>query len=164
MSETSITKKSIFKRWWFWLIVLVVIIVIASSGNKSDNQTTTATPEQSTQKAEQPAAQKPPDAIKITATKLYGDYKANEVAADASYKGKTLEITGTVSDIKKDITDTLYVTLKGDQYFGDVQCYFNDKYTSQLASLKKGQQLTVMGKCDGLLMNVLVKNCDIVVK
>jgi len=165
MSETSTPKKSILKRWWFWLIVLIVIVVAVSSGNKSDNQTATATPEQPTQKVSQPAAPKTEEpGMKITATKLYSDYKANEIAADTSYKGKTLEITGAVNEIKKDITNTMYVTLKGDQYFGDVQCYFNDKYTSQLANLKKGQQLTVKGKCDGLMMNVLIKNCEIIIK
>jgi len=170
MSETSTDqpvkqKKSIFKRWWFWLIAVVIVIIVASSGNKSTDQTqtkTTAPTATPNQNSTQATAPKVPETIKISATKLYEDYKANEVAADTKYKGKMLEISGTVDDVKKDIVDTMYVTLKGDEYFGSVQCYFDNKYTSQLANLQKGQQLTITGKCNGLMMNVLVKNCEIV--
>ena len=69
-------------------------------------------------------------------------------------------MSGIVSDIKKDITDDIYVTLKGDEMFRQVQCYFNDNATA--GKLQKGMKVTFKGKCDGLMMNVLMKDCDLV--
>ena len=47
--------------------------------------------------------------------------------------------------------------LKGDDFFGDIQCFFPNK--SDLIYVKKGQRVTVVGYCDGLFLNVLLKNC-----
>ena len=63
----------------------------------------------------------------ITASKLYKEYNANEIAADEKYKGKIIEVTGVIRDIGNDIMDNAYITLVGDEYFGDIQCYFNEK-------------------------------------
>jgi RecG-like helicase len=141
-----------------YLFILFMIIGIANSGNSSKTTSPTTTSPASNQV-------QPPkviETIKITSPSLYAAYNANEVAADTKYKGKMLEVSGTVDDVKKDILDTMYVTLQSDEMFGSIQCYFDNQHTSQLASLKKGQQLTITGKCDGYsIMNVLVKNCEI---
>ena len=60
-------------------------------------------------------------AIEVSAGQLYADYEANGVAADEKYKGKVLRVTGKVNTIDRDIMDKIYVTLKGDKYFGDIQ-------------------------------------------
>ena len=93
----------------------------------------------------------------ITASKLYKEYNANEIAADEKYKGKIIEITGVIRDIGNDIMDNAYITLVGDEYFGDIQCYFNEK--SVVAKLSKGKRITVIGSCSGLMMNVQINNC-----
>jgi len=95
----------------------------------------------------------------ISAQQLYADYKANEVAADKRYKGKILEVYGEIDNIGKDITDTIYITLKGDKYFGSVQCFFSKDHEYQVANLSKGQFVTVKGKCDGKMMNILLRGC-----
>ena len=93
----------------------------------------------------------------VSAKKLYKDYNANEIAADEKYKGKIIEVTGVIRDIGNDIMDNAYVTLVGDQYFGDIQCYFSEK--SVVASLSKGKRITIIGSCSGLMMNVHINNC-----
>ena len=93
----------------------------------------------------------------ITASKLYKEYNANEIAADEKYKGKIIEVTGVIRDIGNDIMDNPYITLVGDEYFGDIQCYFNEK--SVVAKLSKGKRITVIGSCSGLMMNVQINNC-----
>lgn len=100
-------------------------------------------------------------AIEVNASKLFSDYEANGVAADAKYKDKILKVTGIVNTIDKDITDNIYVTLKGDEMFGDIQCFFSEDYLEAAANLSKGQKITVTGKCDGKLMNVMLKGCSI---
>ena len=98
----------------------------------------------------------------VTAATLYNDYDSNEVAADLKYKDKVITVSGVVDDIAKDIMDDIYVTLKGDEYFGDVQCFFSDSHTNKAASLKKGDKLTVKGLCTGKMMNVLVRGCVVI--
>jgi hypothetical protein len=90
-------------------------------------------------------------------------YKNNEVGADNRYKGKQIQVTGVVDDIKKDLFGSLYVTLgTGAQFeIPQIQAFFDDSMNNQLAQLTKGQQLTVVCRVDGLMMNVLAKNCII---
>lgn len=100
-------------------------------------------------------------AVEISASQLYKDYESNGVAADQKYKGKVLRVSGVVNNIDRDIMDKIYVTLKGDQYFGDVQCFFAEDHVNMAAQLSKGQRITVKGKCEGKLMNVMLKGCVI---
>ena len=95
--------------------------------------------------------------ITISASKLYKEYNENEIAADEKYKGKIIEVTGVIRDIGNDIMDNAYITLVGNEYFGDIQCYFNEK--SVVAKLSKGKRITVIGSCSGLMMNVQINNC-----
>jgi len=96
----------------------------------------------------------------IEARQLVRLYEQNEVKADKDFKGKTFYVTGTVSDIKKNMMDDIYVTLEGDGPLHEVQCYFDNADIA--ADLQKGQQVTFQGKCDGLMMNVLMKDCTLV--
>ena len=90
--------------------------------------------------------------VTISASKLYKEYNENEIAADEKYKGKIIEVTGVIRDIGNDIMDNAYITLVGNEYFGDIQCYFNEK--SVVAKLSKGKKITVIGSCSGLMINV----------
>lgn len=104
------------------------------------------------------------EAIKISAVQLSEEYNANKVAADAKYKGKTLEISGVIDNIGKDIVDTPYVTLKGRELslFG-VQCMFGKTDEPKLATLSKGRNITLRGEMSGeLIGNVVVRSCQIV--
>lgn len=95
----------------------------------------------------------------LSSYQLYEEYKANEIAADQKYKGKILAVTGEIDSIGKDITDTIYITLKGDEYFGSVQCLFPKKSENKVAALSKGQYVTVRGKCLGKMMIVALSGC-----
>ena len=57
--------------------------------------------------------------------------------------------------------DTLYLELHGGGELGlrAVQCFFNDSEQERLTQLSQGQAVTVRGRCDGLMMNVLLKKC-----
>lgn len=97
-------------------------------------------------------------AARVSARQLFADYDANEVAADDKYKDKVLVVSGTISDIGKDIVDTMYVTLETDGFM-NVQCMFADEHKSQLASASKGQSVNIKGKCEGKMGNVLLRGC-----
>lgn len=105
----------------------------------------------------------PAEIIKVTALKIYSDYKDNEVSADAKYKGKTISVSGQIGTIGKDITDTPYVSLNTEQYsIGVIQCMFSQKDLAELGGLSKGQQVTLQGEVSGKLGNVLVRGCQVV--
>jgi hypothetical protein len=101
-------------------------------------------------------------ATKVTAEDLIAAYDDNEVAADKKYKGKWVKVTGIVGEIKKDILNDVYVTIgTGKQFeFPVVQCFVAKGMTDDAADLKKGQKITAKGRVDGLMMNVLVRECS----
>jgi hypothetical protein len=99
--------------------------------------------------------------IKVSALQLYTDYDANEVSADNKYKGKILQVSGIVGEIRKDFTNNIIVELKVGDIFKKVDCRFG-KDNSETADLSKGQKVTVLGTCSGfLLKSVQLKECSI---
>lgn len=104
------------------------------------------------------------EAIVVSAVQLSREYDDNKVAADAKYEDKIVEVSGIVNDIGKDILDDPYVTLEGisTSLFG-IQCMFPRGDESQLASLSKGQSITLQGRVSGELVgNVILRGCSIV--
>lgn len=140
------------------LIVLILLITIASITGKS------GTPKTEVVSNSQKQTAVPEQAIKVTASKLVADYKANEVSADLAYKGKLIEVKGTIDTIGKDIIDTPYIALSdGSPYsFERVQCMFTKEQETELSAISKGQSITLQGRMSGKLGNVIVRECRIV--
>jgi tRNA_anti-like len=95
---------------------------------------------------------------------LLAEYRDNEVRADVNYKSQVIQTTGLVDVVKKDIMDSIYVTVgTGEQLeIPQVQCLFDDVHAQKAASLSKGARVTVRGRVDGLMMNVIVRDCEFV--
>jgi hypothetical protein len=93
---------------------------------------------------------------------LLQDYKGNELRADALYKGKRLQITGKAGEFKRDITNTIFMTVGTGAPFEipEAQCFFDDAYAAKVASLTRGERVTVLCTVAGLTMNVLMKDCS----
>lgn len=102
-------------------------------------------------------------AVTVEASQLIADYKGNEVRGDARWKGKLVKVTGIVDDIKKDIMDVPFVTLGTGAMFEipTVQCSLKGGQEGKAATLQKGQKLTMTGRVSGLMMNVLLDDCQI---
>lgn len=144
-------KKPITKRWWFWVIIVFLAFSILGRGpssNKEDNDN-------------DGLANSSGEVIEISAEDLFADYDTNEVAADQKYKGKRLKVTGIIEDFGTDILDDGYITLETGEYFLSIQCYFKDSELDKVTKLSKGQTITLIGVCDGMSMNVVIKNCEI---
>lgn len=107
----------------------------------------------------------PESVISIYATDLYKQYDDNEIAADAKFKDKTVQVTGVIEDFGES-WGSPYVTLKGeDGYYtlSYVYCYFSKDAKFQLANLSKGQTITVKGVCSGMsFLSVSVNKCQLV--
>jgi hypothetical protein len=103
----------------------------SSSGYGSDSESgTAATPE-----------------ISVTASELYRDYDANEVAADSRYRGRRLAVSGTVEEIRKDFLDNTILDLDTPNRFSSVRAELDDSQTTMAESLSKGTLITVV--CEG---------------
>lgn len=104
------------------------------------------------------------DAISVSAGELLSDYDNNEVAANQSYRGKIVEVSGTVNSIGEGWGSTYVAVGTGEEFeLIDVWCYLADGQGPNAASLDTGQYVTIRGKCDGTgFGNVVLKNCVIV--
>jgi hypothetical protein len=166
------TKKPIYKKWWFWLIIVVLIGIIGASaglngkedeGSNNSNPSASDITQQENDSEEESAPEEP--IIEVNATDLIAAYNENEVSADNEYKDKTLKITGIVSNIGVDVADRAYVMLKDENNEFSVlgvQCYFETEQQDSIASLKEGDTITVTGTCEGKVISVSVKSCELV--
>lgn len=89
----------------------------------------------------------PEPALAVTAEKLFAAYQANEVAADNRYKGKALEVTGTVQSIEKSMFDSILVHLVTPNEFMPVYANMDNSMAEPAASLRKGQKIALL--CEG---------------
>ena len=94
----------------------------------------------------------------IPAVDLYNAYQKDESGANNKFLGKVIEVKGSVSEVHpgKGNTDILMdATATG----GGVNCSFPNIPLSQLQTLKKGNIITVKGRCTGFLMDVNLVDC-----
>ena len=101
--------------------------------------------------------------MKVDCNVLYKDYKDNPIKADSKYRDKELQLTGTIGSIDRDIGQSPYIVFDLDEYGTEsIKMSFDDDKI--VASLKKGQKITVRGTCGGTFTNTLIvlNNCSIV--
>lgn len=149
MEEKAAQPKKFYRKWWFWVLgIFVFFVIIGSGGNSSKTIRPAAT-----------AGTSQEEALPVTASQLMRDYEANEIAADAKYKNKLVNVSGTIANIGKDILDTPYVSLDADSLVFGIQCMFAKSDQESLVSLSNGVRVTLQGRVSGKLGNVLVKEC-----
>ena len=108
----------------------------------------------------------------INAEDLLAEYKANEVRADAKFKGKRVRVLGVVDVYGEGRLDSIYVTLRAPDCFPShgvpdrekcppeaVQAFFEDEQAGQAAQLNKLDVIALDCTGEGLMMNVLFKRC-----
>lgn len=105
--------------------------------------------------------------LSISAISLINLYDQNEINADDMFLKKKIHVFGFIKDIGKDFSGNMYVTLIGGyeglrepDSFRTVQCFFESEQLNYLKSLKKREPLEIIGTCTGLMMNVLIKDCQ----
>lgn len=164
------------KRFMIPLIILVIAIVSSMANGGKSTSSATATPATeapaataATAAAAAPAtaetAAKPaPEVVQVEAGQLLADFKGNEAAADAKYKGKVLQVTGFVNKVDTEfINKDQYIVRvdNGDKYnFLHVNC--NDLAAARAATIVPGSAITVRGTFqDGGDLGVELKACEV---
>lgn len=145
---------------------ILIFFIVGSIGNAigdskktSSNSNSTA----NTNTAQENKKEVPKEAvIKVTARELYAKYEANEIKADEQYKSKLLEVSGVVESIGNDILENPYISLKGNDVIGVVQCMLADSEKSKASELSKGQSVVMEGRNSGkTIMNIILRDCII---
>lgn len=144
------------------LLLLMFGVMMALSGSDVEPENlaiSVARPDLVHEKAKEEKAFSKAELVDIAV--LFMMYRENEVRADAAYKGKVIQTSGVVVDVKKDLLDSVYVTLGtgARREFSNVQCFVADSDVSTAAALSPGDNVDVRGRVDGLMMNVLMKEC-----
>lgn len=162
-SITSEVKKPFYKKKWF--IILAVILVIGALAGDSTPDSQTASNITETTKESKSEQKMEEQVLEVVATKMIADYKANEIAADGTYKDKLVKVTGVVETIGKDVLNNPYVTLTNETPYGleAVQCFFSRADESTLTNLSKDTRITMQGRVSGMsLTNVMIKECTVI--
>lgn len=128
------------------------IIVIAAISGPSEDSGSPSSP--NTPKAE--------EYVEVTATDLYNEYQENRLVADDKYDGKILRVSGSISNIGKDILDNPYITLGTGELIGEIQCMLTGDSVERAKTLQDGQSVVVQGKNSGIVANVVLRNCEII--
>lgn len=102
-----------------------------------------------------------PAPIQLSSRALFQAYEENEIAADAAYLDKWVSVQGSVASIAKDIFDEPYVVLGPQGELFGVQCYFSKKDKASLVSLQSGTEVTIVGRVEGKMVNVILKGCKL---
>ena len=108
----------------------------------------------------------------VAAVEMCNDYKSGEATADGRYKGKEIQVKGSIRGIRKDNkTGEPLVELKGttETKTGSraVRCYFAATEADAVSKLKKDDKVKVAGTCQGKQgsgdsFDVVLKNCKLV--
>lgn len=108
-------------------------------------------------------------AVSVSVSTLLAAYKANEVSADASYKGKYVHASGGIAfEIRKTIGDQaqLWINASGNSIEHPIiQCNLTKAASVGASRLSKGSKVTVTGKVAGMIGSsaigsVFLENCE----
>lgn len=107
-----------------------------------------------------PVSPSDPITASVPAADLVQEFKDNEAAADAKYKGKVLEVTGRVKKVADLGGDTdISVELDGVN-LASVNCKFATSQRAAVADLTTGTPVTVRGRCGGLVVfDIALNDC-----
>jgi hypothetical protein len=106
--------------------------------NDAKPETTDAKPE-----PEQPK-EKTVETYKTTASKLFSDYEANEVATDEKISGKPVEISGSVESIDKDFLNNIIINIRTSNPFMPARLTLEDSEKDKAMKASKGNKVTLV--------------------
>jgi hypothetical protein len=134
------------------VFILAILTIIAAAGIAGwlfvvEGDKPAAEPTPTSTPTDTPTPTCEPGIVCVNAEQLCDDYDANEVAADAKYKGKDLEVYGEVKRIES-FLDDIYLTLDCG-WFSYVWCYFDEADTDKLMDVVEGDHVKVRGKGAG---------------
>lgn len=94
-------------------------------------------------------------AVPIGADALAQEYRANPITADEKYKGKVLQVTGTITQIRAGSTGPF--GSRPVVHLGSIRCEFRSN--AMVQNLATGQSVTIRGKYEsgGLIRYCMIR-------
>jgi tRNA_anti-like len=104
---------------------------------------------------------KDPAVVRLDPEAFSAEVKKDEKAAAAKYKGKAIELSGTVVGVERNISGDVFLSLpsKTAGILG-VSCFLNDK--NVFGKVVKGQDVTVRGRYPDFQSGVQIMDCELV--
>ena len=104
------------------------------------------------------------EVVDVTPASLWKAFNENEVAAEDTYKGKVVNIKGAIKSIMTNSAGNPQVSFTvGRNVVHEVQCEFSKDARGEIGKLKKAQNVSIIGVCQGLVAgNVLIKNSKVI--
>lgn len=97
--------------------------------------------------------------VKADATTLYSEYETDETTANTKYLGKIVEVSGTVRETTTDETGSVKIMLDSGSEMGGIICELDPLSEHKRKTFQSGEQVRFKGKCDGVLMDVVLTRC-----
>jgi hypothetical protein len=100
----------------------------------------------------------------VTAGQLGRDYLDDPAAADEKYRGQTLQVRGVVDEVGQHGAGIWYVVFRVEEGATAIriECSFDgadEDDVAELAGLRKGQSVTIRGRCEGAKGPVRLRDC-----
>ncbi len=101
--------------------------------------------------------------VTVRVEDLVKEYRNNRARADERFKSKLVQIQGKVSAVEKDPSGEVYVAIGtgAEPETALAECFVKKGEEKALADLKKGDVLAAAGRVEGLVKNVVAKECVI---
>lgn len=94
----------------------------------------------------------------ITADALFAEFESDEAAANASYLDQVIEVSGTIDEVTEDAEGNTVVILTAETaMMGGVSATIDPSVSEFSAT--PGVEITLKGRCTGMLMDVVLTNC-----
>ncbi|APR76222.1 BclA protein [Minicystis rosea] len=95
----------------------------------------------------------------VAISELLNTYRTNEVRADQQFKGKWVTVQhGQVDEVR---SSYIMIGTGKTLEIPQVQCLLKPDQMSRASSLSKGRHVIVRGKVQGMLLNVLLQDCEL---
>lgn len=141
------SKKKDGKLKWVVLAVVAIGVIGAVGGNSDSGTTSTSSTSTKTESAKEADTPAPIEYTSVSVNDMMSQLDDNALGASDKYKGQHLEITGRLGTID---SSGKYISLYSDDEYAiiGVQCQIkNDEQRSKVASMAKGDTVTLKGKC-----------------
>lgn len=99
--------------------------------------------------------------FQLEAYQLMAEFRRDEGRASARYVDRVLEVSGVVSELQT-IGNNINVLLTTGHKLSVVNCSFYPEEVNSVRSLHVGDKVIVKGKCTGMLDDVVLNNCSLV--
>lgn len=93
----------------------------------------------------------------LSADELFDAFEQNEADALLKYENKVIAVTGKIASIKHGEVSSNVVLLAENALAGGINCSFSDLNKQLVTS----ELVTIKGRCQGFLMDVVLNNCTI---